>query len=60
MLEALVKNSIIYWCPLIIASMVGHEHVPSSGALIGCSKIFNSTENIGLNGSTHHDRCVLE
>lgn len=25
-LEALVKNSIIYWCPLIIASLVGHEH----------------------------------
>ena len=34
MLEALVKNSIIYWCPLIIASMVGHEHVPSSGVLL--------------------------
>jgi len=31
LLEALVKNSIIYWCPLIIASMVGHEHAQSQG-----------------------------
>lgn len=27
-----MKNSIIYWGPLIVASMVGHEHARTAGA----------------------------
>ena len=47
LLEALIKNSIIYWAPLIIASMVGHEMSrPPSRALSQVTSFRNITVTV--------------